>query len=285
MMRQYRLVWDFMVTVIGEKYRQQDFSFKWFWYMEGNTLYAHRSWTGFCVYIIEFSPDGNNKVTVNRDSSQYTCTSVDEDRKTLNELLNWWSGAPYDYYHEWLSETVNALKKQGVIKDKLRYGNKEVEAVFFHKPSEPFGFLSNWYPSPFDLDGVHFSSAEQYIMYQKCMIFGDEESANRILSTEDTKEQQNIGRDAKGYVSKIWAGVRQMVALRALMGKFEQNEDLKQKLLDTGDAFLVECARTDKIWACGIRLDDDKRFDAANWDGENILGFALMEVRRRLAAQ
>lgn len=61
--------------------------------------------------------------------------------------------------------------------------------------------------------------------------------------------------------------------------------DLKQKLLDTGDAFLVECARTDKIWACGIRLDDDKRFDAANWDGENILGFALMEVRRRLAAQ
>ncbi len=79
--------------------------------------------------------------------------------------------------------------------------------------------------------------------------------------------------------------MRQMVALRALMGKFEQNEDLKQKLLDTGDAFLVECARTDKIWACGIRLDDDKRFDAANWDGENILGFALMEVRRRLAAQ
>lgn len=258
---------------------------KWFWYMEGNTLYAHRSWTGFCVYIIEFSPDGNNKVTVNRDSSQYTCTSVDEDRKTLNELLNWWSGAPYDYYHEWLSEPVNALKKQGVMKDKLRYGNKEVEAVFFHKPSEPFGFLSNWYPSPFDLDGVHFSSAEQYIMYQKCMIFGDEESANRILSTEDTKEQQNIGRDAKGYVSKIWAGVRQMVALRALMGKFEQNEDLKQKLLDTGDAFLVECARTDKIWACGIRLDDDKRFNAANWDGENILGFALMEVRRRLAAE
>ena len=27
MMKQYRLVWDFMVTVIGEKYRMQDFSF------------------------------------------------------------------------------------------------------------------------------------------------------------------------------------------------------------------------------------------------------------------
>ena len=27
MMKQYRLVWDFMITVIGEKYRLQDFSF------------------------------------------------------------------------------------------------------------------------------------------------------------------------------------------------------------------------------------------------------------------
>ena len=27
MMKQYRLVWDFMITVIGEKYRTQDFSF------------------------------------------------------------------------------------------------------------------------------------------------------------------------------------------------------------------------------------------------------------------
>ena len=260
----------------------QEMEDKWFWYMEGNTLYAHRSWTGFCVFIVEFSSDGNNKVTVNRDPSQYKSVSIEEDRESLNELLNWWSGAPYDYYSEWLSETANAIKKQGMIKEKLKYGNTEVEAVFFHKPSEPYGFLSNWYPSPFDLDGVHFSSAEQYIMYQKCIIFGDEESAKRILNTEDTMEQQNIGREAKGYVGKIWAGMRQVVALRGLMAKFEQNEDLKHKLLDTGDSFLVECAKTDKIWACGIRLNDDKRLNAANWDGENILGFALKEVRRKL---
>ena len=258
---------------------------EWFWYMEGNTLYAHKSRTGFCIYVVDFSPDGNNKVTVNRDPSQYTCISIDTDRKILSEMLNCWAGAPYYIYPVEPSETVKTLKEQVAIKNKLLFGTKVVDAVFFHKPSEPYGFLSNWYSSPFDLDGVHFSSAEQFIMYQKCMIFGDEESAYRVLGTKDTKEQQYIGRTAKGYVSKIWAGVRQVVALRALMAKFEQNEDLKQKLLETGDAILVECARTDKIWACGIRLDDDKRFDAANWDGENILGFALMEVRKRLAAQ
>ena len=159
---------------------------------------------------------------------------------------------------------------------------KEVDAFFFHRPEEPHGYLSNWYASPFDLDGEHFSSVEQYIMYRKCTIFGDEESAKAVLATDDTAKQQAIGRKASGYIGSVWAGMRQMVVFRGLMAKFGQNEDLKQKLLETGDAWLVECAGSDKIWACGIRLSDDKRFDASNWTGDNILGFALMEVREKL---
>lgn len=44
---------------------------KWFWYMDDNTLFAHRSWTGFCIYIIEFSTTGKHRVLVNRDPDQY----------------------------------------------------------------------------------------------------------------------------------------------------------------------------------------------------------------------
>ena len=42
-----------------------------------------------------------------------------------------------------------------------------------------------------------------------------------------------------------------MIAYEVLLAKFTQNEDLKKKLLETGDAYLVECAGSDKIWACG----------------------------------
>ena len=73
--------------------------------------------------------------------------------------------------------------------------------------------------------------------------------------------------------------MRQLVAVRGLLAKFSQNEDLKQMLLDTGDAWLVECAHSDINWACGIRLNEDERFDSSKWRGQNILGFALMEVR------
>ena len=255
---------------------------KWFWYMEGNTLYAHRSWTGFCIYRIDFGTDNNHLVTVNRNPDQYKGTSIDEDFVSLMKLLNWWVQPQYDYYNQLIGETVDTLRKAGKIKDKLSIEGQKVDAVFFHKPEEPDGYLSNWYLSPFDLDGKHFSSVEQYIMYRKCTLFGDNSSAAAVLATDDVAEQQAIGRKAKGYINSVWAGMRQLVAYEGLMAKFSQNEDLKQKLLDTGDAYLVECAGSDKIWACGVRLNDDRRFDAANWDGKNILGFALMEVRNVL---
>ena len=90
---------------------------KWFWFMEGDTLFAHRSWTGYCIYRIDFKPDGNHIVTVNRDPEQYNSTSVSEDAESLNKLLNWWTHDTYDYYGEWLEETVDELEKAGKITD------------------------------------------------------------------------------------------------------------------------------------------------------------------------
>ena len=90
---------------------------KWFWYMEGDTLYAHRSWTGFCIYRIEFHKDGDHLVTVNRDPEQYGCKDVQEDCEALNKLLDWWTQPVYDHYNEWLSETIDALKRAGKRKE------------------------------------------------------------------------------------------------------------------------------------------------------------------------
>ena len=88
---------------------------KWFWYMEGSTLRAHRSWTGHCIYRVDFKEDSNHIVTVNRDTEQYRCTSIEEDIELLNKLLDWWTETPYDHYNEWLSETYDTLKKAGKV--------------------------------------------------------------------------------------------------------------------------------------------------------------------------
>ncbi len=172
--------------------------------------------------------------------------------------------------------------EETVVFDKMSIGNRVCDAVYFHKIDEQNGFLSNWYSSAFEIEEKKFTSVEQYIMYRKAEIFGDTEIADRILATDDPETQKALGRKARGYSGYVWDGIRQMVVYRGLMAKFSQNEDLKKLLLKTGDAYLVECAMRDKIWACGRSLYDERRKDASLWDGTNILGFALMEVRERL---
>ena len=83
---------------------------KWFYYYENDKLYAHRSWTGNCIYIIEFDFKTNKHlVTVNRNKRQYGCVEIKEDLNQLNMLLNYWIKTKYDYCGEWLEETINML--------------------------------------------------------------------------------------------------------------------------------------------------------------------------------
>ena len=119
-------------------------------------------------------------------------------------------------------------------------------------------------------------------MYRKCMILGDEAAAKQVMTTDDPGQQQAIGRNARNYHNTVWDGDCQVVAMRGLLAKFSQHDDLRKKLLDTGNAYLVECARSDRRWACGIGLYDDNRRDIDRWKGKNILGFALMEVRKSM---
>ena len=103
---------DLRMAALRRGHIPQEMEDKWFWYMEGDTLYAHRSWTGFCIYRIDFRPDDNHLVTVNRDKEQHSCTSAEEDARRLSNLLGWWSQSTYDYYSEWLAETLDMLEQQ-----------------------------------------------------------------------------------------------------------------------------------------------------------------------------
>lgn len=66
------------------------------------------------------------------------------------------------------------------------------------------------------------------------------------------------------------------------IAKFSQYPELKAYLLGTGDRILVEASPVDKIWSVGLAKDDDKIHNPNNWQGLNLLGFALMQVRDEL---
>ena len=154
--------------------------------------------------------------------------------------------------------------------------------VCFHNPDEDNGYLSNWYPSPFTVDGVAFSSMEQFMMYRKAICFGDEAVAAQILSTSDVAKIKSLGRQVSNYDESMWNGIRQIVVCEGLLAKFSQNDELKAKLKATGNAVLAECAVKDCIWGIGLSMKDPDRLNKAKWNGQNLLGYALMMVRERL---
>ncbi len=154
--------------------------------------------------------------------------------------------------------------------------------ICFHNPGEEYGWLSNWYPSDFTVDGVKFSSIEQYMMYKKAETFGDEDIKAQVMEIENTAKIKALGRRVKKYNNTVWNGVRQIVVYNGLYAKYSQNAELRDMLLKTGNNMLAECAVNDKIWAIGISMKDEDRFDMRKWKGQNLLGFATMLVRERL---
>ena len=154
--------------------------------------------------------------------------------------------------------------------------------IGFHNPDEPYGFLSNWYRSEFSVDGIKFTSMEQYMMYKKAILFEDAEIASQILKTDDVVLIKELGRKVSNYNDTVWNGMRQVVIYKGLLEKFRQNDDLKKSLLDTGDNMLAECAVKDCVWGIGLSMTDNNRNDINAWRGQNLLGFSLMLVRDEL---
>eukprot|EP00798_Chlamydomonas_sp_ICE-L_P016194 gene16193-22357_t len=177
------------------------------------------------------------------------------------------------------------------------------DAVFFWRPQDEQGWLGQWYRSRFTEvaasggTAVTYEHAEQYMMHSKGMLFAPYSEVTRsILQAQDPRDCLKLGRLIPNYNDSVWKKHRLDIVTRGklcassfqcrarlqrgIFLKFSQNEALKQLLLSTGDAELVEASPSDSIWDVGF----DPNKAAANrskW-GLNLLGKALTTVREQL---
>jgi ribA/ribD-fused uncharacterized protein len=144
------------------------------------------------------------------------------------------------------------------------------------------GCLSQWAITPFQSKGMQFFSAEQAMMHGKAVLFGDLDTAARILACRTPFQAKNLGRQVAGFSEDLWERERFEVVVSANLPKFAGIPALRAFLSGTGDSILVEASPVDLVWGNGLEESHPFARDPSRWPGMNLLGFALMEVRKRL---
>jgi ribA/ribD-fused uncharacterized protein len=84
-------------------------------------------------------------------------------------------------------------------------------------------------------------------------------------------------------VTQSWTSITTTVMHDAVLAKFNQNENLKTFLLQTGTNTLAEASPYDRYWGTGLRIGDKDAFNITKWTGANKLGHILEEIRTRLS--
>lgn len=124
--------------------------------------------------------------------------------------------------------------------------------LVFREFEEPYGFLSQWYAGTFtapappsagkDAPPMTFLTTEQYMMFQKAIVFNDLEIADKIMLEPNPKKQKALGRKVKNFDHKKWDKVKEQIVEDGNWWKFTQPKegDLRKMLLETGQRELVE---------------------------------------------
>ncbi|AZA91643.1 Swarming motility protein ybiA [Chryseobacterium nakagawai] len=142
--------------------------------------------------------------------------------------------------------------------------------------------FSQWFTGNFEEDGIGYKTAEHYMMAGKARLFNDAETLEKILKAASPNQVKSLGRKVKNFDSKLWDEHKYEIVKQGNLLKFSQNKKYKDFLLSTGDKILVEASPYDTIWGIGMLETDSRAENPLLWNGENLLGFALMEVRDEL---
>lgn len=142
------------------------------------------------------------------------------------------------------------------------------DVIQFYLVNEAYGCFSNFAAYPIELAGQIWPTSEHFFQAQK---FAGTPDAEEVRLASSPMIAARMGRDRKRPLRSDWESVKDEIMRAAVSAKFSQYSELRDILLATGDAQLVEHTTNDNYWA-----------DGGDGTGRNMLGVILMEVREQL---
>lgn len=190
------------------------------------------------------------------------------------------------YMYDLWSNNKNHKLKYSIAKLQNDFKSKkklDYLAFWGHRESKTSAItqscLSQWWISEFKIDEVGYCCMEQYMMAEKARLFKDNEIENQILICKEPNKIKALGRKVKNFNEKLWDKYKYFIVLNGNYAKFTQNKRLMNFLLATKSKILIEASPYDKIWGIGMSSTNEYIANPLKWNGQNLLGLALMEVR------
>lgn len=149
------------------------------------------------------------------------------------------------------------------------------EICFYRASEKPYGAFSNLYRREIEFEGEVFATSEHAYQAGKAR----KPAVRRWLMEAPSPSLLAMAAHGLYYwdVTPGWSASK-FDRMRAVLGaKFTQHADLRQLLLSTGNARLVERATVDN--------EVNRLWGEVNGVGRNMLGVLLMELRDTLRSK
>jgi len=140
--------------------------------------------------------------------------------------------------------------------------------VYFYSTKDEYGEFSNFKAYPMELKCKTWRTVEHYFQAQK---FTGTEHEEELRTTASPMVVARMGRARKRPLRLDWEEVKDDIMRDAVFAKFDQNAEVRELLLSTGDDEIEEKTTRDYYWGCGT-----------DGTGKNMLGKILREVRAKL---
>ena len=139
------------------------------------------------------------------------------------------------------------------------------DQIKFYSTGDEYGDFSNFAHFPIRIGKRTWPTTEHYFQAMKFKAKSDQEE---IRKANSPMLAARMGRDRKRTLRKDWESAKVNVMREALTAKFTQHANLRELLLSTGDAKIIEHTSNDDYWG-----------DGGDGKGKNMLGQLLVNVR------
>lgn len=133
-----------------------------------------------------------------------------------------------------------------------------------------YHFLSNFYSSPIVIKGVGTVETVEHAFQGFKTV--DEEQARKIFQASTAAKAKELGKTVK--LRENWQEIKDEIMYSMVKLKFKTHKDLRDRLLATGNATLIE----GNTWG-------DKYWGVCKGEGKNMLGVILMNIREEFRAK